>query len=399
MLTMNRRLPWSLLLASLTLNVMYAAVAGVLVPAQIAVASPDNKETHLAVVMTASSVLTMIVHPWVGALSDRTRSPLGSRTPWIVGGALTSAVALVALGRAETVVMIALGWLIVQPLLNVVEAPLDAVVADRVPAGERPRASAFYGGGAALGLALGAGAAGLTVAHLSGTYAVLAILLVVGMGGFVLVNRESNSPPARRRSRPALTAWRDRNFRLVLLGRFVLVLGHQLVMGYLLYLVMDRTGRDPEDAGRLVTILVGAHIAALILGTVVAGRRVQGARVRWVLIATAVIVSGLLLALLVPGLGGLVAYAVVAGIGRGLYLTADLALMLDVLPSREDHGRDLGVLGLATIVPQSLAPAIAGIVLALTGNAYDALLACAIVGVGLSAVFIARIAPAVEASR
>ncbi|MGJ9412633.1 MFS transporter [Aeromicrobium sp. CF4.19] len=394
---MNRRLPWSLLLASLALNAMYAAVAGVLVPAQIALASPDSKETHLAMVMTASSLLTIVVHPWVGALSDRTRTRWGRRTPWIIAGAAGSAGALVALGIAESVVMIALGWLVVQPLLNVVEAPLDAVLADRVPIGQRPRLSAFYGGGAALGLAIGAGGAGFAVAHLWSTYVVLAVVLLATMVLFVVLNPEP-ATHAPHRSRAPRLAWAARDFRLVLVGRFVLVLGHQLVMGYLLYIVMDRTGRDAEDAGRLVTLIVGVHIAALVVGAVVAGHRVRQNRVRWVLLSTLVIALGLTFAVVWPGLGGLVAYAAVAGLGRGMYLTADLALMLDVLPSSGDHGRDLGVLGLATIVPQSLAPAVAGLVLAATGNAYGSLFVLAIAGVGLSALCISRVSSQVSSS-
>lgn len=388
---MNRRLPWSLLLASIALNAMYAAVAGVLVPAQIAAASPQDKEILLAVVMAASSLLTIVIHPWAGALSDRTHSRWGPRGPWILAGAMGSGAALLALGQAQSVLMIALGWLIVQPLLNVVEAPLDAVMADRVPASQRPRASAFYGGGAALGLAIGAGAAGMAVSRIGTAYTVLAIVLIVVMSGFVLLNPE-HLPAAPRTSRAPRVAWSDRDFRLVFGGRFLLVLGHQLVMGYLLYIVMDRTGRDVEEAGRLVTLLVGVHIAAVVAGAVVAGRRVRQHRVRWVLGATAVIATGLAGAFAWPGLEGLIIYAVVAGAGRGLYLTADLALMLDVLPSSGDHGRDLGVLGLASIIPQTLAPVIAGLTLVVTGNTYDALFALAITGVALSALCIARVA-------
>lgn len=369
---------------------MYSAVAGVLVPAQVAAASGASKETHLAVIMTASSLLTMVVHPWVGSLSDRTSTRWGGRTPWILGGALGSAAGLVSLGQAQSVVAVGIGWLVVQPLLNVLEAPLDAVVADRVPSGDRPRVSAFYGGGAALGIALGAAGAGLAVGHLSLTYGGLALVLVLATVQFTVLNPERGAR-ARRASRPGLEAWRERTFRLVFLGRFALVLGHQVVLGYLLYIVMDRTGRDPEEAGPLVTLVIGVHILALVLGAVVAGRRVDRDRVRWVIGASWVIAAALALPLVWSGVAGLVAYAVVAGVGRGLYLTADLALMLDVLPSAGDHGRDLGVLGLATIVPQTLAPALAGVALAATADNYDLLFVLAIVGVGSSTLFMSRI--------
>src|SRR5690606_28592013 len=90
---------------------------------------------------------------------------------------------------------------------------------------------------------------------------------------------------------------------------------------------------------------------------------------------------------------GLALYAVVAGLGRGMYLTSDLALMLDVLPSSGDHGRDLGLLGLATVLPQVLAPALAGMVLVATGQQYRLLVFLAAVGVLASMVVMARVQP------
>lgn len=387
---MPSRLPWSLLVASLVLNAQYAALASVVVPALLARADEASKETSLAVVMTASSLVTLVVHPLAGAWSDRSRSRWGRRTPWIVGGALASAVAIVGLGQAATVVAVGLGWLIVQPLLNIVEAPLDAVLADRVPAADRPRISAFYGGGAAAGLAVGAMVAGVLVGRITLLTGVLAAVLVVAMVGFVVVNPDRTTAPPR-----STLAWREawaaRDFRLVLAARFALVLGHQLVLGYLLYIVMDRTGRDVDAAGGLVTVLVGAHIGCIVLGAVVAARVVRGRRVPAVIVATAIVAGGLALPVLLPGLPGLAAYAVVSGVGRGVYLTADLALMLDVLPSSADHGRDLGVLGLATILPQSLAPAVAGALLAITGDAYTVLFAVAVVLVLASIPVIARV--------
>src|SRR6478736_7585302 len=105
------RLLWPLLAASLALNVMYGAIAGVLVPAQVAVADPEGKELTLALIMTASSLVTFAVHPLAGALSDRTRSRWGRRSPWIVGGAIASGLAMVWLGQADAVWAIACGWL------------------------------------------------------------------------------------------------------------------------------------------------------------------------------------------------------------------------------------------------------------------------------------------------
>lgn len=393
------RLLWSLLAASLTLNVMYGAVAGVLVPAQIAIADPAGKELTLAVIMTASSLVTFAIHPLAGALSDRTRSRWGRRSPWIVAGAVTSALAMVWLGQADAVWAIACGWLVLQPLLNTVEAPLDAVVADRFDRGSRPRAAAVYGAAAAVGIAVGAVIAGQGVGAPGATYAALAVALVAVMAGFVFIARERPRPPVfapapastAARSMPAREAWRSRDFRLVFAGRFLMVLGHQLVLGFLLYVVIAFTGATVADAGATVSLLIGVHIVCIVIGAVVGSRFVGDARRPWIIGSTCVLALALLVPLAWPDVWGLAVFAAVGGLGRGVYLAADLALMIDVLPSTADHGRDLGVLGLATIVPQMLAPAIAGALLTVSGGAYPLLFGLASAGVLLSVPLIARV--------
>jgi MFS family permease len=56
--------------------------------------------------------------------------------------------------------------------------------------------------------------------------------------------------------------------------------------------------------------------------------------------------------------GALVA-AVVLGVGFGTYSSVDFALLTQLLPSARDRGKDLGVLNVASSLPQVLAPAIA----------------------------------------
>ena len=52
--------------------------------------------------------------------------------------------------------------------------------------------------------------------------------------------------------------------------------------------------------------------------------------------------------------------AVVLGLGYGVYLAVDFALITQVLPRAGDRARDLGVINIANALPQVLAPAIAG---------------------------------------
>lgn len=59
---------------------------------------------------------------------------------------------------------------------------------------------------------------------------------------------------------------------------------------------------------------------------------------------------------------------------NGAYASVDMAMATQVLPKKEDTAKDLGVFGIAILLPQSLAPTIAPLFLAIGGgNNYTAL--------------------------
>jgi MFS family permease len=67
----------------------------------------------------------------------------------------------------------------------------------------------------------------------------------------------------------------------------------------------------------------------------------------------------------------------IGGLGFGLYMAVDLALVVDVLPDPESAGKDLGVLNIAGALPSAIAPAVAPVILALGGGSYGVLYAVA----------------------
>jgi MFS family permease len=73
----------------------------------------------------------------------------------------------------------------------------------------------------------------------------------------------------------------------------------------------------------------------------------------------------------------------IGGLGFGIYMAVDLALVADVLPAGE-NAKDLGVLNIAGALPYSVAPAIAPAILAVGNGSYGALYAvagvCAVLG-------------------
>jgi len=74
----------------------------------------------------------------------------------------------------------------------------------------------------------------------------------------------------------------------------------------------------------------------------------------------------------------------IGGLGFGLYMAVDLALVADVLPDKDNNAKDLGVLNIAGALPSSIAPAIAPVILAISGGSDGVLYAvagiCSIIG-------------------
>ena len=84
------------------------------------------------------------------------------------------------------------------------------------------------------------------------------------------------------------------------------------------------------------------------------------------------------------GFNGFLVGMAIGGLGFGVYVAVDLALVVDVLPGKNSAAKDLGVFNIAGALPFSIAPAIAPLILAMGGGSYGVLYTvagfCAIIG-------------------
>ncbi|MFJ8827093.1 MFS transporter [Streptomyces sp. NPDC102467] len=325
-----------------------------------------SKEALLAWVTGVGAVVSLAANPLFGALSDRTVSRYGRRTPWIVAGTAGGALALLLLGGAGAVWVLFLGWCLVQLTLNAAFAAVTAAVPDRVPRLQRGTVGGWLGAAQILGVVVGTGLA--TVAGGVGAgYAACAVFTMVGVAPYVLRHPDLRLDPA---DRPAWS-WRAfaAGFRLsprrhpdlgwAWLTRFLINLGNALVLLYLFYYLRDQLDYDDPEFGVLILTAVNG---VTLLATVVVGGAWSdrvGRRKPFVLW------SGVLMAVATGVLawwqtwpGALVAAAVL-GVGFGVFTSVDFALMTDVLPAALDRGKDLGVINIANSLPQVAAPALA----------------------------------------
>ncbi|MER6841743.1 MFS transporter [Streptomyces platensis] len=324
------------------------------------------KESVLAWVTGAGAVVSMVANPLFGALSDRTASRFGRRTPWILAGVLGGAGALVLLAGAGTVVGMALGWCLVQLTLNAAFAAITAAVPDRVPHGQRGAVGGWLGAAQILGVVAGTGLATVAGGVVAG-YLACAGFTVLGALPYVLLHRDPALPAGRRpalRLRALLAGFRisprrHPDLAWAWLTRFLINLGNALALLYLLYYLRDVLHRPDADGGVLVLTAVNA---VTLLGTVVIGGfwsdRV-GRRQPFVLWAGVIMTMATGLLAGWQTWPGALCAAALLGVGFGVFTSVDFALMTQVLPAAADRGKDLGVINIANALPQVAAPVLA----------------------------------------
>lgn len=375
---------------------LYAGLFGplqVLLPQQVEALAPTDKEAVLALVLGAGAACSLVANPLFGALSDRTRSRFGRRRPWIALGFGGGAVAIALLAAAPAVPFLVIGWCAVQTLLNAPYAALSAAVPDEVPAGQRGTAAGYLGLALVVGVGAGTGLAVLGGVPATG-YVLCAVAALLCSLPYLLSGR-------RARHRPR-TTWRwgeflrgfwinpvrHPDFGWGFVTRFLVNLGNAIVLLYLFFFLSDVVGIADPASG--VLVLTAVYSAAMLGSVILAGTLSDRTGRRRVFVTTgALIMAGAAVLISVwPAWPGAVLAAVALGIGFGAYSAVDFALLTQVLPAAHDRGKDLGVLNIASSLPQVLAPAIAApVVTGLGGYGALYLVAAAIEAAGAILVY------------
>jgi MFS family permease len=352
---------------------IFGATSAVLLPARLAELTPDGKVAALGVLTVVGGVIALVANIVFGAMSDRTRGRFGRRNPWILGAAVMTALALNLVPLATSVVTLILLWCVVQIFMNAHIAALVATVPDRVPVARRGTVSSVYGVGMVLGSVVGQ-VAGASFIEDTGTgFRFVGFAIVLAAVVFVVLAPE---PPATQARTPR-ESWRSLvafprgapDFTWALWGRLLLMLGYFSVAAYQLYILTDYVGLDDtEAAAAIVAIGVTAALASLI-GAGVAGPLSDrlGRRKMPVIVSSLLIGGAMLLPFASASVGALIGTAAVAGLGFGIYLAVDTALMTEVLPSEDDRAKDMGILNIANTAGQILAPGVASITVSIGG--------------------------------
>ncbi|MET3934939.1 MFS transporter [Arthrobacter sp. OAP107] len=361
-------------------------VAGMTLKVQSLVPGPDVAAT-LGSVISMGAFAALLFDPIFGRLSDRTVGRFGRRRPWLVAGALGLLACLAVIATAPNAVVLGIGWFFAQALGNAAVAAHTATLADQVPQWQRGKVSGMIGiasQAASLGAAYSASLFGQNMLLLFLVPGVLALVLVL-VFAFVLPDRPMERRPASEGGlRTALkTFWvnprKNPDFAFAWVSRFLVVLAMFMFVTFrLLYLQQD-LGLSKQDAAAALATGVLIYTLALVTAGQIAGWISDRLGRRKVFIWTSAIIFGIGTWMLTAAnsTSGFYWAELVIGIGFGIYIAVDLALVIDVLPNPEDTAKDLGVFNIAMTGPQTLAPAVSAALVTMGGGRYDLLLAVA----------------------
>ncbi|MFG1608469.1 MFS transporter [Actinoplanes sp. NPDC049265] len=361
------RRTWIALLFASNLGLFTASFTPVqiLLPLQIAELGVTGKETALGWVTGLAAVCSIIAAPLAGTLSDRTHPRLfgrtfGRRHVWTFGGCLTAAVALAWLGQAPGLTTVAVAWCVAQVGLNAMQASLSAAVPDRVPVPQRGFVSGWIGMPQAMGLVVGAVLVTAVFSGVATGYVVLAVTLILLGLPFALITRDDPID----RTQIARATWKidlrqHPDFAWAWGTRFLVLLGNALGTLYLLYFLTDRVRLADPETGLLILIVL--YTLGMVATAVIFGRLSDrsGRRKVFVIWGGSVMAVAALILAVAPTWPAAIVAALVLGLGFGIYLAVDTALITQVLPAATDRAKDLGVINIASSAPQVLGPAIA----------------------------------------
>ncbi|SFS13829.1 Na+/melibiose symporter [Microbacterium sp. cf046] len=363
-----RRLLWWIIPANLGIFLIWGAVPGILLPAQVTEFDSANKIVNLLIVTTIGSFASILAQPIAGQISDRTRSRFGRRAPWIIIGSLAGGLALTGLAFADSLIGIVIAWTLVQISYNFAQGPLSAVMPDRVPLARRGTFAALSGIGLMVG-ALGGSIVGSLFLHsIAAGYVIFAIISLVVLSLFVIFNPDYSSkdiePDPFKLADFLRTFWvnpvKHPDFFWAFTGRLLLYTGYFAVTGYQFFILTDYLG--VEDPATVIPILGLLSLVGILISTIISGPLSDriGRRKPFIFGSSVFVGLAMVIPIVSPTIEAWMLMTFISGFGFGMFQAVDTALMSQVLPSAKSFAKDLGVVNIAATLPQTLAPAVAG---------------------------------------
>lgn len=370
-------------------NVMWTALLLILIPKHMEMMKGREASAYNGNLIGIGAIIALIIPLIIGPLSDRCQQVWGRRRPFIAVGAVVNLVGLGIIYSgliANSFPQYLAGYLAVQLGNNIATGAYTGLIPDLVPEDQRGIASGYMGLLTQLGSALGAIGCivlvktkddlGVLLPNPDFSLAFIFIGAVVTLSAaFTLFgikeNRLQIDPPRFNWNTYIRSLWIDPkkypDFAWVWITRALVMLGFYTVQPNIQYYLRDVVNLpDPaRDAGYLfLAVLLAATVTGLLGGWL----SDRTGRKKIVYIANTLMTVTALAFPFCRSFETATLVAVIFGLGYGAYISVDWALGTDVLPNKQDAGKDMAVWHIAMVLPQSLAAPLAGFILLALGT-------------------------------
>lgn len=345
-------------------------------------ASPGEKAAQLGIVLGVGALASVVATPIWGIISDRTTARIGRRKPWMVIGVVGGGIGLTLMAAAPNMLILGIGWTIAQIGFNANQAVLNAVLPDAIPEHQRGRVSGLLGISTTIAVLAGSFMTQYTEVNpylmMLTPWGVTVIALLFMLAVFV------DRPADKQDLQPftlrdfGRTFWvsprKYPDFGWAFVSRFLLFLGVAFLQSYQVYFLTDQLDVSGQEITKFIFLSTLVTAAVTVVVSLVGGwlSDKYHRRKPFVFAAAAIAAVGLLLIGTSDDFTQFFIGVAVTSFGSGLYFAVDLALVAAVLPNPNNVAKDMGVFQIANSLPQSLAPAIAPVFLAIgaagTGN-------------------------------
>ncbi len=319
------------------------------------------------------AVISILIQPTVGSISDYTVSRWGRRKPYIVIGSLLDLVFLAGIALSNNVLMLGAFAALLAFSTNIARGPFQGYVPDLVPEKQVGLASAMVGLMQILGNVTGFVL--VTVAVLLGRIevAIFAVAIVELVTMIAVVARVGEGQPPKPRNGKSWGAivrevWgtdvlKERSYVWLLASRFFFLMGGAVLVNLILTYLKQTHGLDEDAANATNLVMLVTIVVANVLAIIPSARLSDRIGRKPVIYASCAIgFVGVALAALAPAVPIAIVGGALFGASAGTFLAVDWALMTDIIP-KASSGRYMGLSNVATTSSTVIAVATGGLLL------------------------------------
>ena len=339
----------------------FMAMESVILPVLVMGLVPDGaKNTLLSALGLSGLMVAALVQPIAGWYSDRTRTRLGRRVPYMIWGCLSVTLGMLGLGSAVNYISLFVVWVLIQANASVGFGPFQALIRDLVPLDRLGVASSLkifsdISGGAILiavtGLLLGNFAVGGSSHWLWIALGILGLSLIItaSISSFIVVPRER----AVQRLEPAIWEKLRATSRLnpqlgwFLLSRYLMISAAFIFPTYGLFYLKDmvQVSNPAQTLGVMIVVIGGVMLLSVYPAGWVSDRV---GRKRVVVVGAIGSALGLIMMTQVFGTLLILVVATFTAVFVGIMLAGNWALANELGTSGRE-GQHIGLVSVATI--------------------------------------------------